>query len=148
MEYPGYSVYKSTDISESKIVQDADIVVQYLKDECKISLDRMIILGRSLGSGPAVHIASKYSVARLIIVSPFTSIQDVAQEHYGIFGKLLVKNRFNNLENIKKVKCQVLIIHGDMDELVPYEHAKHLQSRIEVTKVRALNIVCWLVQLV
>lgn len=133
IEYPGYSVYKSAEISESKILQDADTVFQYLHNNCKVSMDRVIVLGRSLGSGPAIHIASKYSVARLITISAFTSIQDVAHEHYGIFGKLLVKNRFCNLENIKKIKCPVLLIHGDMDELVPYEHAKNLQSRNKVT---------------
>lgn len=89
----------------------------------------MFLMGRSLGSGPACCLASKYPVAGLVLISAFTSVLDVASEHFGFFGKLLLKNRFDNLENIKKVKCPTLIIHGTEDSLVPFSHAKQLCGR-------------------
>lgn len=128
MEYPGYSVYKATDISEETIIKDTDIVINYLLNKCKVDLNRLIFMGRSLGTGPACHIATKYPVAGLVIVSPFTSIKDVASEHYGIFGSLLIKDRFNNLSNIKNVKSPTLIIHGKNDSMVPFKHAQLLSG--------------------
>ena len=82
-------------------------------------------MGRSLGSGPASYLASKNKVAGLVLISAFTSINDVAVEHYGIFGNL-IKDRFNNLDSIKKVKSPTLIIHGTEDKFVPFNHAKKL----------------------
>jgi fermentation-respiration switch protein FrsA (DUF1100 family) len=129
MEYPGYSVYQSKEISEEKIILDAERVMEHLVETCKVPLEQIIIMGRSLGSGPACYVSTKYSVRGLILVSPFTSIKELAGEHYGLFGRLLIKDRFNNLSNIKKAQCPVLIIHGDSDELVPLSHAEALQSR-------------------
>lgn len=129
MEYPGYSVYKATEISEETIIKDSEMVISYLINKCKASLDRMILVGRSLGTGPACYIATKYAAACLVLISPFTSIKDVASEHYGVFGSLLVKDRFNNLANIKKVKSPTLIIHGENDSMVPLKHAKTLSGR-------------------
>lgn len=130
MEYPGYSVYKSAEISEEIILRDSEIVMDYLLNKCHVDISRVFILGRSLGTGPACCLATKYPAAGLILVSPFTSIKHVASEHYGIFGSLLVKDRFNNLENIKKVKCPTLIIHGQLDKLVPVKHGQTLNGKL------------------
>ena len=128
MEYPTYSVYNSEEISEEMIIKDSETVISYLINKCKVSLDRLLLVGRSLGTGPACWLSTQYKAAALILVSPFTSIKEVAEEHYGIFGKLLIKDRFNNLENIKRTKCPTLIIHGLEDQLVPYKHAQKLSG--------------------
>lgn len=130
MEYPGYSVYKANHISEEIIMQDSDLVMTHIINKFNVKLDRILIMGRSLGTGPACWLATKYPAAGLILVSPFTSIKDVASEHYGLIGGLLVKNRFNNLENIKKTKCPTLIIHGQKDNLVPFRHGQLLSGMI------------------
>ena len=129
VEYPGYSVYKASEISEELIIKDSEAVITYLLDKCKVSLSRLVILGRSLGSGPACWLAKTYPAACLILVSPFISIKEVASHHYGIFGSLLIRNRFNNLENIKESKCPTLIIHGGNDEVVPFRHSETLTRR-------------------
>lgn len=130
MEYPGYSVYKSTDISEEIIVKDSEAVMNYLLNKCHVPVNRIIIMGRSLGSGPAIRIANKFEVGCLLLISPFTSIKEVASHHYGIFGSLLIKNRFENQENIKGVKCPVLMIHGKEDDVVPERHSETLKGNL------------------
>ena len=130
MEYPGYSVYSSEEISEEKIIRDGETVLDYMNQQCKIPFQSMIIMGRSLGSGPACFLSTRYNVKGLVLVSPFTSIKDLAREHYGLFGKLLIKDRFNNLANINGAKCPILIIHGKADTLVPFHHAESLRSRL------------------
>lgn len=129
MEYPGYSVYAASSISEELIIKDSETVMAYLLAKCKVPLARIIIAGRSLGSGPACWLSTKFCVAALILISPFTSIKDVASEHYGVFGKLLIKDRFNNVKNIKKTQCPTLLIHGHEDTMVPVNHSQTLNGR-------------------
>lgn len=131
MEYPGYSVYRSTEISEEIIIKDSETVMNYLTEKCKVPLKRLFVMGRSLGSGPACWVAKNYDIAGLILISPFISIKEVANHHYGVFGGLLIKNRFNNLENIKEIKCPALIIHGIQDEIVPVRHSETLKGMLK-----------------
>jgi hypothetical protein len=62
VEYPGYSIYPGKP-SEQKIFSDADTVIQFLTVVLDVPLKNIILMGRSLGSGPATYIASKYKAA-------------------------------------------------------------------------------------
>lgn len=130
MEYPGYSVYKASEISEEIIIKDSEAVMHYLVHKCKVALPRVLVMGRSLGSGPACWVAKNYEVAGLILISPFISIKEVASHHYGVFGSLFIKNRFDNLENIKAARCPTLIIHGMLDDVVPVRHSDTLRRTL------------------
>lgn len=72
------------------------------------------MFGRSIGSGMATHLAWRYSICALILMSAFTTLGDVVKEHVGIF-RYLVKDRFKNTENLSKVKWPWIIIHGKKD---------------------------------
>jgi alpha-beta hydrolase superfamily lysophospholipase len=107
MEYPGYGIYKG-EASEDKVLQDAKSLINWLKSEVLGSntekpfnnFNKLILMGRSLGSGVASYIADNYPVACLILISPFTSIKDVAKNMFGFLGSALIKQRFNNMERI------------------------------------------------
>jgi predicted esterase len=62
VEYPGYSIYPGKP-SEEKIFSDADTIIQFLTVVLDVPLKNIILMGRSLGSGPATYIASKYKTA-------------------------------------------------------------------------------------
>lgn len=51
----------------------------------------IVLLGRSIGSGPAVYAASHYPVAALVLISPFLSLCRLVQEKYGSFASMLIK---------------------------------------------------------
>lgn len=53
-------------------------------------------MGRSIGSGPAVYLASLYKFRALILLSPFLSIYDAVRNKFGDICANLVKQRFNN----------------------------------------------------
>ena len=88
-------------------------------------------MGRSLGSGPATYLASKYNICLLVLISPFTSVKDVVRDSFGYFGSIMMKDQFNNLKRIKRVKSQVLIIHGNNDETIKPQHSKTLQENCD-----------------
>lgn len=95
-------------------------------------------MGRSIGSGPAIDLASKHEIANLIVISPFISIKEATNDLLGMVGnlaRLLVKDRFQNLEKINKVKSPVLFIHGQTDSVVPYSHSQKLFGNRLVTQM-------------
>jgi pimeloyl-ACP methyl ester carboxylesterase len=117
VEYPGYGIYDEPMLgavgdfgpTEEKILRDAELVLNFaLTQTC---LSNIIVLGRSLGSGPATHLASKFRVSGLILMSPYTSIKNVAYSKVGMLS-FFVPECFNNLEKIKSVECPTFILHG------------------------------------
>jgi fermentation-respiration switch protein FrsA (DUF1100 family) len=84
----------------------------------------IILMGRSMGSGPACTLAELSKPAALILLSPYTSLRDVVKSLLGTLPSLLVKERFKNLEVIKRVNCPTLIVHGQSDSLIPFSHAQ------------------------
>ena len=86
-------------------------------------LNKIIIVGRSIGSGPAVHLASMFNVGGLILLSPFLSLCEAVHDLYGSIAASLLKERFNNKERAKVVNSPVLIVHGTNDKLISERHS-------------------------
>ena len=78
-------------------------------------------MGRSIGSAVATHLAAQHQIAGLILESPPTSAFRVIT-HIPISPI----DKFNNIRNIKKVNCPILIIHGTDDNIVPIWHGRKL----------------------
>lgn len=134
MEYPGYGIYSTRDPSAEGILEDAQCVMDYLVKSLGIHLDNIIIIGRSIGSGPSVHIATKYRARCLILISPILSLRKAASEIMGSWSSMLLRERFDNENSAKDVLCPVLLLHGDMDTAVPPHHSYGLLSICFLTK--------------
>jgi pimeloyl-ACP methyl ester carboxylesterase len=80
-----------------------------------------------MGSGPATYLASKFKPGGLILMSPFTSIKNVAFSKVGWLS-CLVANQFDNLSRISAVDCPTFILHGQKDSLIPIEQAQQLNN--------------------
>ena len=111
VEYPGYGIYRSKEVSDLQIEEDSLRVFDYLT-QSGFETGDILIFGRSIGSGPAVHLCSKRKPAMLTLMSPFKSIKEVAGNLVGKWAKWMVSEKFNNLKRIESVDCPVLIIHG------------------------------------
>jgi abhydrolase domain-containing protein 17 len=80
-----------------------------------------VILGFSVGGGPAVDLAAREPVGGLILIAPFVSAYRVMTT-----WSLLPGDKFTNLEKIGRVRCPVLIMHGTADEMIPLWHGQRL----------------------
>ena len=85
---------------------------------------RIIAAGQSLGSGPAVDLASRRKLAGVISVGGFTSAVDVAMTEVKwlprwLANSLAAECRFDNLAKIKSVSCPILLVYGTDDTLAP-----------------------------
>ena len=91
----------------------------------------IIICGRSIGSGPACHLAARNpDLGALALISPYKSIASIVQDSFGSFGFLskLVKERFVNIEEMANIRSPTFFLHGKKDKLIPYQHSKDLKK--------------------
>ena len=128
VEYPGYGVYfDPKGPSEEQIYADAELAYRFVIKKTHLRQKDIIILGRSLGSGPATYLASKFQPGGLILMSPLTSIKHIATSKVGFFS-FLIANQFDNLSRMPKVQCPTFIVHGQKDALIPIEQAQQLND--------------------
>ncbi|HQR68617.1 MAG TPA: alpha/beta hydrolase, partial [Thermoanaerobaculia bacterium] len=85
-----------------------------------VTPDRLVLVGRSLGTGVAVELALRTPPALLVLVSPYTSFPDLGRTLVGPLAPLVVPDRFDNLGKIGRLSCPVVILHGTRDEVVPF----------------------------
>jgi fermentation-respiration switch protein FrsA (DUF1100 family) len=112
--------------SESGMYEDAEAVYQALLLR-GVPPNRIILLGHSLGSGPAVLLATRHTAAALVLFGAFTSIPDAAAERYPYLPvRMVVAVQFNSLARIGDVHIPVVIAHSRADKLIPYSHALKL----------------------
>ncbi|MFZ4763091.1 MAG: alpha/beta hydrolase [Alphaproteobacteria bacterium] len=124
LEYRGYGG-NSGQPSETGLYHDARAAINWLQ-KTGIPLEKMILLGESLGSGVAVQLATEYKqVAGVILEAPYTSIPDVGQERLPFIPvKLLTTERFDSLRKIPNLQAPLLVLHGTADYLIPFHHGE------------------------
>ena len=126
--------------SETNLYLDAKATIDWILENTKFKIKDMINYGESLGTGVAVELNLKYNFLCTVLEAPFTSIADVANYRYKIYpAKYLVKDKFDNLSKIDKIKSPLLIISGKNDEVVPHFHSKLLLEKA-VNKKKSLFI--------
>lgn len=118
-DYRGYgrSTGKPTEVG---LYQDALASYDYLIHQRRISPERLIIFGRSLGSGVAGEVAVQRPTAGLIVEGSFPSIQAMANHHYfGIPAGWLMDVNFDLAQKVGALQVPLLVIHGEQDSIVP-----------------------------
>ncbi len=90
------------------------------------------LIGRSLGSGVAVYLASKRNIKRLLLITPYDSIENVAKEKYPYFPiSLLIKYKFNSLKYLKDVDTPTTVFMVKGDQTVPNKRTKNLIKHLK-----------------
>ena len=115
LHYPGYGG-SSGSPSESAIFADA----LALFDRVHAEHPNIVVVGRSLGSGVAVRVASLRPVTRLVLVTPYDSLAGVAAQHYPYLPvRWLLRDKFESWRYAAQVTAPTRIIVAEQDEVVP-----------------------------
>ena len=113
----------------------ADATAAYAFAAARYPPERIALWGESLGTGVAVAIAADKPVGHLVLESPFSSAVDVAAQRYWFVPvRLLMKDQFRSDLRIGKVTAPVLVLHGDRDDVVPFELGQRLYGLINAPK--------------
>jgi fermentation-respiration switch protein FrsA (DUF1100 family) len=125
-DYPGYG-HSTGKPSEPGCYAAADAGNSWLTDVRKVPAERILLYGRSLGCAVAAEMALRHPNRAMILVSPFTSVRDMAAEILPwLPGRWLASNRFNTLSKIGRCSRPVLIAHGTADQVIPFNQGKRL----------------------
>jgi fermentation-respiration switch protein FrsA (DUF1100 family) len=94
-----------------------------------------VVWGESLDTGVAVALASKQPVGRLIPEAPFTSAVEIAGLSYPLIPvSLLMKDQFRSDARIGAITVPTLVLHGELDRVVPIAFGERLYSAIRAPK--------------
>ena len=87
----------------------------------------IIIYGESLGTGVATHLAQNRNFGGVILETPFISMVDAAKTFYPYIPvNLLLKDKFDNKNKVKNISSPILIMHGEVDQIVPFSMGKKI----------------------
>lgn len=126
--YAGYGNSTGTP-SENTLYTDALTIFDQLVQQHRLDPATTFVMGRSLGSAVASHVASQRNTAGVILVTPFTNMPDLAVNFYKIFPvRWLLKYRFDTQQQIQQTQAPVLIIAAANDEFMPAAHITALQT--------------------
>ncbi len=129
--------YRGYGKSEGKPSEDglfSDAIAIY--DSIAAQYQSISLMGRSLGSGVAVYLASKRQTEKLILLTPYDSIVEVAQFHYPFIpARLVARDRFESFRYAPTITAQVLIVTAELDRVVPVERALKLEEFLTNARV-------------
>ncbi|WP_054812774.1 alpha/beta hydrolase [Nocardia arizonensis] len=124
-DYRGYG--RSTGRpSEAGTYLDARAARRTLLEQEGVDPARVLYLGKSLGGGVMVELASEFPPIGVMLMSTFTGIRDAARSVYPFLPSPLVPDAYPSLRRIRSLRAPLLIMHGDRDELLPLRHARRL----------------------
>lgn len=131
VNYRGYGGSTGTP-SETALFTDAVSVY----DHVRAKFPNVSVVGRSLGSGVAVYLSSVRQVDKLILITPYDSIENVAKKHFPIFPiSLLLKDKFDSASRVKEVTAKTLILIAENDRTIPRENTDALVQRFPLEQV-------------
>ena len=124
LSYRGYSG-STGHPTETGLLLDAAAAYNYAS--ARYAPQAIVIWGFSLGSGPAVALAAKHQIGKLILEAPYTSTADVASSLLPFLPvRLLMKDQFRSDERIDKVTAPLLVMHGERDQAIAIRFGERL----------------------
>jgi hypothetical protein len=145
VDYRGYGISNGTP-SVSSMLHDAHTVFSFVKSWLKQNdySGDLIIMGRSLGSAPALEIASHYQneISALIIESGFAFLLPLLKI-IGVFSldpDITEDDGTSNHIKIKGIRIPLLVIHAEFDHIIPFSDGRYLYDNAPSSEKAILEI--------
>ncbi len=136
MHYRGYGGSTGKP-SETALIADA----LALYDQVHADHPNIILIGRSLGSGVAIHLAALRAVERLVLITPYDSLLTIAAGQFGFFPlRWLMLDKFESWRYARKITAPTHLIAAENDEIIPYASTKSLYDRLPPS-LATLNVI-------
>ena len=125
-DYRGYGRSEGKP-TEAGILQDGRAARTWLAERTGTPEGEIILMGQSLGGAVAVDMAANDGAKGLVLVSTFTSLPAVGENHVPyLLPHLNMTFRMDSLAKIQRYSGPVFISHGDQDEVIPFSHGEKL----------------------
>jgi alpha-beta hydrolase superfamily lysophospholipase len=131
LDYRGYGKSEGSITSEQQLHDDVNLVFNQLTS--RYPENNIVILGYSIGTGPAVRLAAQSNAKLLILQSPFYSLESVMKQHYAIIPTFILRYKFETYKYLPRCRMPVAIFHGEDDNLIDMRNAVRLRSLFKAT---------------
>ena len=134
-DYRGYGKSEGAP-TERGTYKDAEGALKYVHERKGIPISRIVPVGESLGGAIVVELCTHYNFRAVVLISSATSLSKVMLHLYP--GSNLYKKFdgiYDSLAKISKVRSPIMMIHGDIDELVPFKQGNELFQKANLPKV-------------
>jgi hypothetical protein len=126
VNYRGYGESEGRP-GESDLLSDAVAIYDFARRRPDVNPERIVAMGRSLGSGVAVHLAAERSLRGVILVSPYDSLVEVGRRHYPFLPiSLMLRHRFDSIARAPGIDAPLLCIVAGNDQVIPTAHSRAL----------------------
>ncbi|RTZ58963.1 MAG: alpha/beta hydrolase [Gammaproteobacteria bacterium] len=124
VKYRGYGG-STGEPSEKNLYSDALNIF----DDIKRKHTEITVIGRSLGSGISTYVSSKRNIKNLVLVTPYDSIESIAQEKYPIYPMfILLKDKYNSIGRANLIKANTLLLVAENDQTIKKSHSIKLAN--------------------
>jgi uncharacterized protein len=124
LDYRGYG--KSSGRVESEAQLHADVQAVWQQVAPRYQGRKVVVYGRSLGTGLAAALAATIHPDLTMLVSPYESLLALAHEHYPWVPSWVIRYPLRTDELIGRIRSPVLLVHGERDALIPLRHSRAL----------------------
>ena len=131
LDYPGYGKSGGSISNQEQFFEDIQSAYDHLKK--KYNEEDIVVLGYSIGTGPASKLASTNHPKLLILQAPFYNLTDLMRKSYPIIPTFLLKYKFKTNEYLKNCQMPVVVFHGDQDEVIYYNSSLKLKKEFKST---------------
>ncbi len=131
LDYRGYGKSEGSISSQKQFFSDVQIAYnQMLK---MYSEDKIVVLGYSIGTGPATKLAATNHPKLLVLQAPFYSLTDVVKQLFPVVPTFILKYKFENYKYIQVCQMPIVIFHGNQDEVIYYQSSLKLKEGMKST---------------
>jgi uncharacterized protein len=129
INYRGYGLSEGKP-GEKSLCNDAVAVYDYFAKRTDVDQNRIVVMGRSLGTGVAIHLSKMRAVKGVILVSPFDSLLSVAKELYPFLPvSLILTHRFDSIAKAPLITAPMLAIVASDDTIIHRRHSERLVEK-------------------
>lgn len=132
-EYPGYGGDRSVPSADG--LDDVAVAAFDRLVGQGVPPYRIVVVGNSLGSAPAITVAGKRRPAGLVLVSAFTDMRIMARRRFPLAPGFLLTDAFDNASALPSVEGRVMVVHGSNDDFVPTDMGRALARAAGVEPV-------------
>ena len=138
VEYSGYSADTKRP-SKELLMKNVENINQFIKSQ---NFSEVAIAGESLGTSLAVYHSSIANTDKLLLISPFYSMLDIAKVNYGMYPvSLMLTENYDSSEWMKNSQTKdVEIIHGSADDIVPINQSKMLFNEVPTANKKFVEV--------
>ena len=126
LNYRGYGRSEGRP-GESELVGDGIALFDAMAARSDVDARRIVVVGRSLGTGVATRVAAARPVAGAVLISPYDTLVEVGRRHYPYLPvSWLLNHRFDSLAAAREARVPLLAVVGSADSIIPPAHSRAL----------------------